>query len=106
MKRSPSPSNTQTIAPLDDVRAHPSAVSISLGNSRARRPQDSQPSQTQDRKVVSPRQKSETQNSISTRRSNWGDEEAWLYREEMRDIWDGTSGAMAWLKKNIAAEKK
>ncbi len=29
-----------------------------------------------------------------------GDEEAWLYREDMRDIWDSTPGAMAWLKKH------
>jgi len=29
-----------------------------------------------------------------------GDEEAWLYREDMRAIWDSTPGAMDWLKKH------
>jgi len=26
-----------------------------------------------------------------------GDDEAWLYREAMRDVWQATPGAMAWL---------
>jgi hypothetical protein len=31
-----------------------------------------------------------------------GDEEAWRYREAMRDIWAGTPGLLAWLKKHVA----
>ena len=27
-----------------------------------------------------------------------GDDQAWLYREDMRDVWEGTPGALAWLK--------
>jgi hypothetical protein len=30
-----------------------------------------------------------------------GDEEAWIYREQMRDVWAATPDALAWLKKNI-----
>ncbi len=28
-----------------------------------------------------------------------GDDQAWLYREEMRDVWSSTPGALAWLKR-------
>jgi hypothetical protein len=28
-----------------------------------------------------------------------GDDQAWLYREEMRDVWDATSDALEWLRK-------
>jgi len=28
-----------------------------------------------------------------------GEDEAWLYREEMRDVWASTSGALEWLRK-------
>lgn len=30
-----------------------------------------------------------------------GPDEAWLYRDEMRDTWKDTKGAMNWLKKNV-----
>ena len=29
-----------------------------------------------------------------------GDDEAWQYREEMRDVWESAPGAMEWLKRN------
>lgn len=28
-----------------------------------------------------------------------GEDQAWLYREEMRDLWQDTPGALDWLKK-------
>lgn len=27
-----------------------------------------------------------------------GDDQAWLYRQEMRDVWEATPGALDWLK--------
>ena len=32
-----------------------------------------------------------------------GDDQAWLYREEMRDVWLQTHGALEWLKTAVKA---
>jgi tetratricopeptide (TPR) repeat protein len=32
-----------------------------------------------------------------------GDDQAWIYREDMRQVWEETEGALAWLKKAAAA---
>ena len=34
-----------------------------------------------------------------------GEDEAWIYRESMREAWADTPGALAWLKRESAARK-
>jgi hypothetical protein len=31
-----------------------------------------------------------------------GDDQAWLYREAMRDVWEAEPGVLAWLKRMTA----
>ena len=51
-------------------------------------------------KWLLPARKAEPKTTSSYGIQVGGDEEAWLYREDMRDVWDATPGAMAWLKKH------
>ena len=50
-------------------------------------------------KWLLPARKAEPKTTSSYGIQVGGDEEAWLYREDMRDVWDATPGALAWLKK-------